>query len=210
MEIVKDISKRVLLFIASMIIAVILYETLVKWGVSHFILIKMTDIRGKIIMYFFRVGSVVLIYVLILLGLGMKVSKPFKTILWIAYLGTVFLLLFARKSNSSGYNLDPFYIVHELHGLRNKIYFVGNIVFFIPFGYLFRKLNFFIMIFVSLCMEFTIEMMQHITRRGYFDVCDIMVNMSGILFGYIVYHIIRFVFKRKEKKRVKESRRRGA
>ena len=204
----KEIFTRIALFIASIIISVIIYETIVKWGVSHFILIKMTDIRGKIIMEFFRVGSVVLIYALILLGLGMKITKPFSVILWIAYLGTVFLLLFARKMQYTEVNLDPFKILHELHGMRNKIYFVGNIVFFIPFGYLFRKLNFFIMIFVSLCMEFTIEVGQHITRRGVCDICDVMVNMTGILIGYIAYHIIRVILKKKKKEEKIGRRRR--
>ena len=202
----KEILTRIGLFIVSIFVAIIIYETFVKWGVTNFILIKMSDQRGKIIMDFFKVGTVVLIYALLLLSVKLRVTKPAQTVLWIAYLGTIFLLLFARKTNYGGVNLDPFKIIDELHGMRAKIYFVGNILFFMPFGYLFRKLNFFIMIFVSLCMEFTIEMSQHITRRGMFDVCDIMINMTGIVAGYIIVHIIRVVLRSKERSR---RRRRG-
>ncbi|WP_297522234.1 VanZ family protein [uncultured Clostridium sp.] len=202
----KEILTRIGLFIVSIFVAIIIYETFVKWGVTNFILIKMSDQRGKIIMDFFKVGTVVLIYALLLLSVKLRVTKPAQTVLWIAYLGTIFLLLFARKTNYGGVNLDPFKIIDELHGMRAKIYFVGNILFFMPFGYLFRKLNFFIMLLVSLCMEFTIEMSQHITRRGMFDVCDIMINMTGIVAGYIIVHIIRVVLRSKERSR---RRRRG-
>ena len=202
----KEILIRIGLFIVSIFVAIIIYETFVKWGVANFILIKMTDQRGKIIMDFFRVGTVVLIYALLLLSVGLRVTKPAQTVLWIAYLGTIFLLLFARKTEYGGVNLDPFKIVQELHGMRSKIYFVGNILFFVPFGYLFRKLNFFIMILVAFCMEFTIEMSQHITRRGMFDVCDIMINMVGIVSGYIIVHIIKWILRSKERSR---RRRRG-
>ncbi|MGL4759986.1 MAG: VanZ family protein [Sarcina sp.] len=202
----KEVLTRAGLFIVSIFIAIIIYETFVKWGVTNFILIKLSDQRGKIIMDFFKVGTVVLIYALLLLSVNLRVTKPAQTVLWIAYLGTIFLLLFARKTQYGGVNLNPFKIVHELHGVRNKIYFVGNILFFVPFGYLFRKLNFFIMLLVSFCMEFTIEMSQHITRRGVFDVCDIMTNMAGIISGYIIVHIIKYILRSREKSR---RRRRG-
>ncbi|MGL4656731.1 MAG: VanZ family protein [Sarcina sp.] len=202
----KEILTRIGLFIVSVFIAIIIYETFVKWGVTNFILIKMNDIRGRIIMDFLRVGTVVLIYAMLLLSVGLRVTKPAQIILWIAYLGTMFLLLFARKTHYGEVNLDPFKIVQELHGIRNKIYFVGNVLFFVPFGFLFRKLNFFIMLLVGFCMEFTIEMMQHITRRGVFDICDIMINMTGIVAGYIIFHIVKFILDKKEQSR---RRRRG-
>lgn len=202
----KEILTRIGLFIVSIFIAIIIYETFVKWGVANFILIKMTDIRGKIILDFLKVGTVVLIYALLLLAVGLRVTKPAQIVLWIAYLGTMFLLLFARKTDYHYINLNPFKIVQELHGIRDKIYFVGNVLFFIPFGFLFRRLNFFIMLLVGFCMEFTIEMMQHITRRGVFDVCDIMTNMTGIILGYIIVNVIRFILRRKEASR---RRRRG-
>ena len=194
----KEMLTRIGLFIVSIFIGIIIYETFVKWGVSNFILIKMSDMRGKIILDFLKVSTVVLIYVLLLLAVNLKVTKIAQIILWIAYFGTMFLLLFARKTEYGGINLNPFRIIQELHGMRNKIYFVGNILFFMPFGFLFRKLNFFIMLFVGGCMEFTIEMMQHITKRGMFDICDIMINMAGIVSGYIIVNIIRFILNRRE------------
>lgn len=202
----KEILTRIGLFIVSIFIGIIIYETFVKWGVSNFILIKMSDMRGKIILDFLKVSTVVLIYVLLLLAVNLRVTKIAQIILWIAYFGTMFLLLFARKTEYGGINLNPFRIIQELHGMRNKIYFVGNILFFMPFGFLFRKLNFFIMLFVGCCMEFTIEMMQHITKRGMFDICDIMINMAGIVSGYIIVNIIRFILNRGE---VSKRRRRG-
>ena len=194
----KEMLTRIGLFIVSIFIGIIIYETFVKWGVSNFILIKMSDMRGKIILDFLKVSTVVLIYVLLLLAVNLRVTKIAQIILWIAYFGTMFLLLFARKTEYGGINLNPFRIIQELHGMRNKIYFVGNILFFMPFGFLFRKLNFFIMLFVGGCMEFTIEMMQHITKRGMFDICDIMINMAGIVSGYIIVNIIRFILNRRE------------
>ncbi|MGL5635121.1 MAG: VanZ family protein [Sarcina sp.] len=199
---IKEFFIRVGLFIVSIFIGIIIYETIVKWGVANFILINMDGTRGDIIMLFFRVSVVFFSYVLLLMAFKLKITKPVKYILWIAYLGTIFLLLFARKAQYSGINLNLHRVARELQGRRSQIYFVGNILFFIPFGYLFRKLNFFIMFFVALCMEFTIEMMQHITRRGVFDIGDIITNMTGILLGYIIVNLIIYIKKMMEKNKI--------
>lgn len=196
---IKEFFIRVGLFIISIFIGIIIYETIVKWGVANFILINMDGTTGTIIMLFFRVSVVFFSYVLLLMSFKMKITKPVKYILWIAYLGTIFLLLFARKAQYNSINLSLHRVLRELHGRRSQIYFIGNILFFVPFGYLFRKLNFFIMVLIALCMEFTIETMQHITGRGVFDIGDIITNMTGILLGYIVVNLIRYIKKMVEK-----------
>ena len=105
------------------------------------------------------------------------------------------------------YNLKPFTeIVRYFTNIRDKSYMmffiniVGNIVLFIPFGFLFPILSekeafrpgktFFVTLLVTVSFVCIMEIAQLVTKVGVFDVDDIIMNTFGAVMGYILYRII--------------------
>lgn len=68
---------------------------------------------------------------------------------------------------------------------------IGNIVMFIPFGFLgwiFPKLNsgrILLMTFLSAVI--VVEALQYFTRMGVFDVDDLLLNSLGVIIGFWIY-----------------------
>jgi len=80
---------------------------------------------------------------------------------------------------------------------------VGNIIAFIPFGFLFASLlsyrkgvPWLLTIALSALLSTVVELIQFVTRKGSCDVDDIILNTMGGALGYIIFYII---FVRKEK-----------
>lgn len=72
---------------------------------------------------------------------------------------------------------------------------LGNIVPFIPFGFLipfnFKKIdNFFKFFLISSLFIVSIEFFQFITLLGYADIQDYILNIIGCSFGCIIYKFI--------------------
>ncbi len=68
----------------------------------------------------------------------------------------------------------------------------GNIVVFIPFGFLLpyvtlRGRNFFVMLFHAFIFVVGIEVFQLFSAFGAFDVDDILLNCFGAVLGYLCY-----------------------
>ncbi len=110
------------------------------------------------------------------------------------------------------YNLELFKEIKRYWYNREKIgtlFFlinlVGNVVVFMPFGFLvpvmyreqrkdvvYRGHYFRSMLFVLLLgflFSLVIEFIQLVTKVGCFDVDDLLLNTSGVLLGYIIYYI---------------------
>ena len=123
------------------------------------------------------------------------------------------------------YNLEPFKeikrfctTVKEKDYLIFFVNIIGNIVLFMPFGYLFmavtegrhyrRKkvvtgfLDVFAAAFVF-CL--TVETAQLLSRVGVFDVDDVILNVFGAVLGYFVYTIARKVRKASKNREYEEN-----
>lgn len=97
-----------------------------------------------------------------------------------------------------GYNLVPFTTIQsqlETFGSGvSRLNLIGNIVPFIPFGILlpaaYPRMRRFISFFLTaILFELGVESLQYLTKLGSFDVDDIILNMVGIIFGYLIYRI---------------------
>lgn len=69
---------------------------------------------------------------------------------------------------------------------------VLNILMFLPFGYMFSEIFMRRKVFVfggSLLITLSIETTQLITKRGFFELADILLNMIGVGIGYTVYRL---------------------
>lgn len=81
--------------------------------------------------------------------------------------------------------------------------FLGNILLFIPFGFLLceiRKKNHHKVasFFLGFCLSLFIESFQFLTHSGQADVDDLIFNSVGIILGLLIYHMI---FERKKTKK---------
>ena len=93
---------------------------------------------------------------------------------------------------------------YKLNSFENL---VGNIVLFIPFGFLLplcmkQGCNFFLNAFLFVL---GIEVFQLFSAFGAFDVDDILLNCLGAVMGYCLYIIAKAIKKRKRKKERQEN-----
>lgn len=82
---------------------------------------------------------------------------------------------------------------YKLNSFENLI---GNVVVFIPYGFLFpyvikRGRNFLVMLFNAFLFVLGIEIFQLFSAFGAFDVDDILLNCFGAVIGYLLYLILR-------------------
>ena len=123
--------------------------------------------------------------------------------------GLVYFLFFAEMLDRTGiersyrYNLIPFreirrFIVYaDLLGPMAVISnLFGNIVIFMPFGFLVpilgrKKRNFWFTSLLSFALSLAVECIQLVTRTGCVDVDDIFLNTIGGMLGYLVYALVQ-------------------
>lgn len=128
------------------------------------------------------------------------------TIFVIYIIALCYFLFFAEsmgrttRGDEYHYNLQPLFEIKRIwrgrHILGMKyviLNFAGNVIAFIPFGYLLpkivkKKLGLFYTVLFSLEFSLLVELTQLISRTGSFDVDDLILNTLGGLIGYILYY----------------------
>ena len=152
--------------------------------------------------------------------MGMKKQKTSKIwwVLFIFYCIVMLWLLFDRPSDAiaglpykeqllQNVNLTPLYTIRNylyvvVHRSNDAVFvhcvinLLGNILLFIPAGWLIPKLwkkqeNFFRFFLTCTCAIFLVEILQLFTLLGSFDVDDLILNLSGMTLGFILYHIFK-------------------
>ena len=87
-------------------------------------------------------------------------------------------------------NASPYYIRHAFINLA------GNVIMFVPLGYflpkIFEKLRkIWKTTLFSMCLIIIVEIIQYFTMLGTCDVDDLILNMAGVVFGYLLWRICR-------------------
>ena len=143
-------------------------------------------------------------------------TQPFWRFLFVVYCAIMLWLLFGRSQGwteglsyeemlRQNVNLVPFKTIQDYWGVvfhgTNEAYFnhcfinlAGNVLLFVPIGWLLPKIfyklrNFFRFFATCLGAIFLVEIAQLFTLLGSFDVDDIILNLSGMILGFIAYHI---------------------
>ncbi len=112
------------------------------------------------------------------------------------------------------YNVTPFneirrFIIYR-HGLSLRaviINLIGNIFVFSPMGFLIpiwsaRKNRWYHAIIYTFTFSFCIEIIQLFTKVGVFDVDDLIMNTLGGYLGWLMYFIIKIIFRRNGRKQL--------
>ena len=135
-----------------------------------------------------------------------KSIRIFCRILFWIYIGLlVYFLFFSEMLGRIGlertyqYNLIPFKEISRFLTYRKQLGFAavflnlaGNILIFMPFGFLLPTMNrkprgFFRVILLGFELSLWVECVQLITKTGSFDVDDLILNTVGCVFGILIY-----------------------
>lgn len=172
--------------------------------------------------YFIRLFLVVISSILIIIGNRiyannyvekiedkMKVDKLSKTIVFIYYIILLFnMVIFARYSNITSYNIIPFASITNLITNGNLYTIVinlfGNLLIFMPLEYfiieLFKVNKFKQNLLLSFIIILMIETSQFILKIGVFDIDDIIICTFGMMIFYVIYNSIKNIRRKYEEK----------
>ena len=145
-------------------------------------------------------------------------QRPFMRFLFFLYCAIILWLLFGRSFGWNkeltyeqmllqNVNTTPLFTIKNylrvivqrtndsvyIHCLINLL---GNILLFMPIGFMIPKLwkklrNYFKFFFITLLIILAIELLQLFTLLGCCDVDDVILNMTGLTAGYIIWTIFK-------------------
>ncbi len=142
--------------------------------------------------------------------------QPFWRLMFLIYAAAMLWLLFGRSQGwipglsyqqmlKDNINLKPLFTIRNylnivLHYPQAKIFphcvinLTGNVLLFVPAGWLlpriFKKMRkFFPFLLTCLLCIFIVELVQLFTLLGSFDVDDIILNLSGMIAGFLIQAI---------------------
>jgi len=145
-------------------------------------------------------------------------TTPFWRFLFLVYCGVMLWLLFGRSNGwntalsykellRQNANLTPLYTIGNYYWvLKNSqdrymvvhcfINLAGNVLLFVPIGWLLPKLwvrlrNFFRFFAICTGAVFFVEILQLFTLLGRFDIDDWILNICGMTLGYVLYMLLR-------------------
>ena len=145
-------------------------------------------------------------------------STPFLRFFFVVYTALLLWLLFDRPSGwgsslsyaeqmRSNMNLIPFHTIVSYWQVVKRMEFSplfchcvnnlgGNIFLFIPIGYLLPRLwpglrNFFLFLLTCVLAITLVELLQLVTLLGSLDIDDLILNLFGMLLGYLCFIIFK-------------------
>lgn len=143
-------------------------------------------------------------------------TQPFWRFLFVVYCAIMLWLLFGRSQGwvsglsyrqmlQSNINLTPLLTIRNYYGVVQQgpehSYFIhcvinllGNVFLFIPAGWMLPKVfpyqrKFFRFFASCTGLIFLVEVIQLFTLLGSFDIDDLILNLAGMILGFLVYHI---------------------
>lgn len=145
-------------------------------------------------------------------------TQPFWRLLFVVYCAVMLWLLFGRSQGwvsgmsyrqmlEQNVNLVPLLTVRNYYQVVQNgpqgdgslfihcvINLLGNVLLFIPAGWLLPKVfpkqrNFFRFFVTCAGLIFLVEAVQLFTLLGSFDIDDLILNLGGMVLGFLVYHI---------------------
>ncbi|MGL4382513.1 MAG: VanZ family protein [Bacilli bacterium] len=107
------------------------------------------------------------------------------SIIFLSYFSSLLYLLFFKNSetiDSSTLDFIPLFFSHPSFAQLTLL--IGNVIMFIPIGYLSKDYKLYQSIIFIIILSFLIEAFQFIFKVGVFDLSDILLYTIGFLIGY--------------------------
>ncbi len=151
-------------------------------------------------------------------------SQPFLRFLFLLYCAVMLWLLFGRSSGwiegltyremlGQNINFTPFFTIRNyLHVVLHHsnealvihcvINLLGNVLLFIPAGWLLPKLwkkqrNFILFLLTCTLSISLVEILQLFTLLGSFDVDDLILNLAGMTLGFVGFYFMSLFRKKR-------------
>lgn len=130
--------------------------------------------------------------------LGWKRGR--RKVAGLALVEYVFLLycstvIFRTCSETHAYNLTPFWSYNRSDLLLENIM---NVIAFVPVGYLFgstfRRIKWWLVMLIGLCMSISIEFLQYLLQKGFSELDDVIHNSLGCLIGAFMFYSLSSKF----------------
>lgn len=112
-------------------------------------------------------------------------SQNLLRIVYCCYFLVALYILFGRRPLEQVFIWNPIESIVHLNEPEMIVESIFNILLFMPVGILLRKWRFNKMLMFSVGLAFVIELIQGLSRRGYFDTWDIILYILGITISYI-------------------------
>ena len=139
----------------------------------------------EIILWVALCVEIVVFYIIINGVLGTTMPRPIYLVSVATYTGFLGMLLFNRSGIYD--NRIDLQIDNLVPNSPYEVFtFIINIVMFIPIGYFFRRKSFIFFFISAILIALGIESTQLIFKIGVFDINDIILNLSGMMLGYII------------------------
>lgn len=111
------------------------------------------------------------------------------------YLSLMLIITFLSRESGGGSVLDLELFSTWGINNRNNAFVVENVLLFVPYGFLgcwaFRRMKSFVRCtLLGAATSLTIECMQLITGRGFFQIDDIVTNTIGAMAGYLFFRLL--------------------
>ena len=162
-------------------------------------LVRTLDIAYYITAGMFGVGSY-----LVLMHLKVELKQRLAAALLIAYVFLVMSVTVLSRGHLIQNNtlLKPFWSYAALIYGKNKYSIlteiVLNILMLIPVGFLLPFLVERHTVLYGFLCSLCIEVFQLVTKRGYFEIDDLIHNTLGVVIGYGIYRLMEFAVRKKK------------
>jgi len=124
----------------------------------------------------------------------MIIHQELMNLMFIVYLFLLFQLVTTTDFESFSNNFIPFKEIMR-YKLDSSLFYrnvIGNIILFVPFGYLvsyyLKNTKYYIALILTFITSISTEIIQMYIGRS-FDIDDIILNIVGGILGYIIFRI---------------------
>ena len=135
--------------------------------------------------------------------------------LWLLFGQRMFFLSFEDYTERlmQNINIIPFFTIKKyfklisytpnINLIRHAVVnLAGNVVMFIPLGYLLPLVNkklksFFLCLLAAAAIILAVEAIQLVTLLGSCDIDDLILNLAGVIIGYVLYKVFTLISSKK-------------
>ncbi|WP_318065936.1 VanZ family protein [Clostridium boliviensis] len=119
---------------------------------------------------------------------------------FISYIYIVLMISYFSRPAGSRNDVNLIFLETWRNSAQSRAYVVENIIMMIPFGLLLPAFfkpsrNFFCCIPLGFMFSVCLEYSQFLSKRGYMQTDDVVMNVIGTSIGYVVFLLLDFIIR---------------